>query len=189
MQADERYAQTDYICKPYTIIDMKRIIFLDFDGVLNTDNYTKRLVAEGKVYRDVYGDLFDPEAVHNLRTIIDSVPDAKIAITSTWKDTIGADSVMQLWKDRDMPGKIYGMTRPFIPDFFSMDSDFELAIMAGKGHEVRQWLEEHAEGECRYVILDDMSYFLPEQEPHHVKVDPFLGITEEDAEKAIGLLG
>ena len=167
---------------------MKRILFLDFDGVLNTYNYTKRLVAEGKPYRDEYGDLFDPEAVHSLKTIIDSVPDAKIVITSTWKDTIGADKVRQLWKDRDMPGKIYGMTKPFIPDFISMDSDFELAITAGKGHEVRQWLVEHAKGKCRYVILDDMSYFLPEQESHQVKVDPFLGITEADAVKTIGLL-
>lgn len=168
---------------------MKRILFLDFDGVLNTDNYTKRLVAEGKAYRDVYGDLFDPEAVRNLKRIIDSVADVKIVITSTWKDTIGADNVRQLWKDRYMPGRIYGMTKPFIPDFFSMDSDFELAIMAGKGHEVKQWLEEHAKGEHRYVILDDMSYFLPEQEPHLVKVDQFRGITEEDSAKAIRLFG
>lgn len=168
---------------------MERFLFLDFDGVLNTDNHTKRLIAEGKAYRDGYGDLFDPEAVNNLRTIIDSAPDAKIVITSTWKDTIGAASVRQLWKERNMPGRIYGMTRPFIPDFTTLDSDFDMFIMAGKGHEVEQWLEEHVKGEYRYVILDDMSYFLPKQESHQVKVDPFLGITEEDAAKAIGLLG
>lgn len=36
----------------------KSVIFLDFDGVLNTGN---------SPYRDEFGDLFDPASVHELK--------------------------------------------------------------------------------------------------------------------------
>ena len=40
----------------------------------------------------------------------------------------------------------------------------------------------------RYVILDDVPDFLPEQMENFIQVDPRVGITEEDAEKAIEVL-
>lgn len=39
-----------------------------------------------------------------------------------------------------------------------------------------------------YAILDDMDDILLEQESHFVWINPELGITEEDAEKAIAIL-
>lgn len=91
------------------IFAMKKVIFLDFDGVLNTGNYTKKLIAAGKPYRDKFGELFDPEAIHNLQTVLDAVPDALLVITSSWKDVYGPAAIRRLWKERSFPGKIHSM--------------------------------------------------------------------------------
>lgn len=42
------------------------IIFLDFDGVLNTEQYQARLAVDGKSTKDAWGHLFDPLAVDSL---------------------------------------------------------------------------------------------------------------------------
>jgi hypothetical protein len=36
--------------------------------------------------------------------------------------------------------------------------------------------------------LDDLKDVLPEQEEHFIRIDPIVGITEEDAEKAVEIL-
>ena len=46
---------------------MNKLILIDFDGVLNTENYQARLQAIGKPGWDDYGMLFDPSAVANLK--------------------------------------------------------------------------------------------------------------------------
>ena len=61
------------------------IIFLDFDGVLNTEKYYCELKSKGLPSDDKYGQLFDPEAVANLRKIIDAT-DARIVVSSSWRD-------------------------------------------------------------------------------------------------------
>ena len=38
------------------------VIFLDFDGVLNTEQYQATLAIEGKPSKDAWGALFDPQA-------------------------------------------------------------------------------------------------------------------------------
>lgn len=40
----------------------------------------------------------------------------------------------------------------------------------------------------RYVIMDDLKDVLPEQEDHFIRINPIVGITEEDAERAIEIL-
>ena len=50
---------------------MKKIIFLDFDGVLNTEHYQNYLMYERTPWQDKHGALFDPEAVQQLKRIVD----------------------------------------------------------------------------------------------------------------------
>lgn len=47
---------------------MKKIIFLDFDGVLNTEYNQNLLMYHGKSWEDKYGAFFDPETVAELDT-------------------------------------------------------------------------------------------------------------------------
>lgn len=61
-----------------------KIIFLDFDGVLNTEHHQRQLLYERKAWQDKYGTCFDPEAVKQLQTIVD-MTHADIVIESSWK--------------------------------------------------------------------------------------------------------
>ena len=161
---------------------MKRVIFLDFDGVLNTGKYQNQLKINGGKR---VGPLFDPESVRNLKTILDAVPDALLVITSSWKDAYGPNMVRSLWKERGLPGKIHSMTRACM-DFFPDLESGEMPPL--KGPEVKQWLEEHDTKGCKYVILDDMQDFLPKQQSHLVLIDANVGLTADVAIKAIGIL-
>ena len=61
-----------------------KIIFLDFDGVMDTAYYDHVLHKEGKPGNDKYGTIFDPYCVQNLKRIIDETG-AKIVVSSSWK--------------------------------------------------------------------------------------------------------
>jgi hypothetical protein len=54
--------------------------------------------------------------------------------------------------------------------------------------EIKEWLDKHGKKVSHYVIIDDMDNFLPEQKSHFVLTDPEVGITDEDADKAIKIL-
>ena len=166
-----------------------KVVFLDFDGVLNTENYQAKLRQEGKPQWDNFGQIFDPEAVENLKMILDTVPDVLLVINSSWK-LVGMNTVKAMWKARHLPGKIHGATPDDVPDLTSIDlEDYDnIAMLAGKGNEVKQWMEQNVPQGCTYVILDDMPDFLPEQEEHLICTDPRVGITIENAMKAIRLL-
>ena len=60
-----------------------KVIFLDFDGVLNSSGYSASLFEAGKPTKDEYGqELFDPETVNLLNRIVDET-EAKIVISSS----------------------------------------------------------------------------------------------------------
>lgn len=63
---------------------MKKIIFLDFDGVLNTEYNQNLLMYHGKSWKDKYGAFFDPETVAELKRIVEET-NADIVIESSWK--------------------------------------------------------------------------------------------------------
>lgn len=99
-----------------------------------------------------------------------------------------------MWGYRKMPGKIHSVTEDLVvfPELLNMDLTDMDAFMKvagmGKGYGIKKWLEQHASHDCRYVIIDDVPDFLPEQQAHVVCPDSRVGITLEDAEKAIAML-
>ena len=63
--------------------------------------------------------------------------------------------------------------------------------MFTRGMEINKWLYSNTPDnpeEFRYIIIDDGVDFLPEQSPYLVKIDPSVGLTVTDAEKAKALL-
>lgn len=88
---------------------MMKIIFLDIDGVLNTKYWYKHM--DKSTVKDKYGYAFDPNAVSNLKRIIDETG-ANIVISSSWK-CMGMTELKAMWRDRHLPGKVIGIT----PDY------------------------------------------------------------------------
>lgn len=168
---------------------MNKIIFLDFDGVLNTEYYQGLLQYQGKPRQDEYGAFFDPKAVKQLKRIIDAT-DADIVVESSWK-YLGLDAMKELWKVRNLPGRIIDITPSTISDEYLLNvdlDDFSNKMHHCKGLEISSWLSEKGLSNTRYVIIDDEYVILDSQLPHFILTNPFEGITEEQANKAISIL-
>ena len=85
-----------------------RIIFLDIDGVLNTERYSAWLQDRGLPCRDQYGILmFDPSAVANLKRILNALPDVRIVLESTWTFAGHPDALRFMWAERGLPGALH----------------------------------------------------------------------------------
>ena len=157
-----------------------KIIFLDIDGVLNVMNPE----------RDVYGSLFHPQFVENLKRLVEETG-AKIVISSTWRFS-GLEWLSAMWLDREMPGQLLDIT-PFTASPELIERHYD-PMMGGseRGYEIQQWLEDHVVD--RYVIIDDDNDMLLTQNPSFVQtrdnwdhtdhVEGF-GLTKECTDKAI----
>ena len=166
---------------------MSKIIFLDIDGVLNTERQHDRCVNLGADQVDNFGYAFDPEAVANLKRIVEHTG-ADIVISSSWK-MWGLDAMQRMWARRDLPGKVIGITPNTESDEMLLSIDLDLMdIPAIKGSEIKEWLSTNGNQDTRYAILDDLPDMLPEQESHFVQTDPRIGITKDDADRIITIL-
>ncbi len=168
---------------------MERYVFLDFDGVLNTGRYHKELLARGETTKDAFGALFDPRAIDSLRMILEK-SSAKIVITSSWRIE-GVETLRSLWQHRLLPGIIADVTPFYLYGAYSksQNDDPLMGFTHGcRGFEIAEWLAQHAEPETPYVILDDEEDILLKQATQFVKIDAELGITAEDARKAVNVL-
>ena len=139
---------------------------------MNTEHYQGLLQYQGKPWQDEYGAFFDPKAVKQLKRIIDAT-DADIVVESSWK-YLGLDAMKELWKVRNLPGTIIDIT----PSLLGKN----------KGVEIASWLSKYAKQDIRYVIIDDEYVILDSQLPYFILTNPYEGITEEQANRAISML-
>lgn len=164
---------------------MKKIIFLDIDGVLNTQLWYIQKNRHTPI--DKYGYAFDPNAVANLKRIVEETG-ADIVISSSWK-CMGLIQMEDMWNDRNLPGRIIGITPNSVSDELLLHADIDsMELFHIRGEEIKEWLSKHGKRVSNYVIIDDMDNMLPEQQSHFVQTNPEVGITKEDSEKAIKIL-
>lgn len=163
---------------------MNPIIFLDFDGVLNSQLYYKRLKDEELV--GTHTDL-DPEAVQKLNTLCTEAK-AKVVITATARLNRSIEELEEMLEKTGFTGEILGKTEDLRN---GKGSDSIL-----RGNEVLHWIKGHpAEigapywNYHQYVILDDDSDFLYWQRNNMVITDPYVGITRKTVFLAKRILG
>ena len=109
-----------------------KVIFLDKDGVLNSDEYFDKI--EGLDIKGVESDV-DVEKVKLLKDAVDATG-AKVVVTASARYTTNGKLLMQLLREYQI---LVDLT-PFIKN--------------KRGIEIKQWLSEHPETED-FVILDD----------------------------------
>lgn len=150
---------------------MEKYIFLDFDGVINTQN-----------------DKFDKNAMANLRRLLEKT-DAKVVISSTWR-LQGMEYIQQLWQEHHMQGEVIGLTPSCnSTNFSNVDGQEEWQGLHGcKGLEIAEWLRLNAKEPYHYVILDDEEDILFNQREHLVKVDGSKGLSKTDVRETIKIL-
>ena len=168
---------------------MDKYIFLDFDGVLNTEFYQNLLISQGKPWEDEMGAFFDPEAVKQLGRIVDATC-ASIVIESSWK-YLGLKALREMWATRQLPGRLIGITPSTASDSWLLTADpndIDIEMGHCKGIEIASWLLDNASKEVPYIIVDDEYVILDSQLPHFIMTNPFDGISEEVANRAIAIL-
>lgn len=148
---------------------MDKYIFLDFDGVLNTEQNRAERAVSGKAMSDEYGPLFSLKSASYLGEIIERT-NAQIVVSSSWSKLYDLDEIRQMWALRGLPGKIYRI----LPDYPEAKN---------RGEAIAQFMK-HC-GDTPYIILDDEDNFLTEQKDNFIRVNPVTGISKNDVELAV----
>ena len=145
-----------------------KAIFLDIDGVLNSDEHTA-FIKSFISYDDTMIEPFDDECLYNLKYIVDET-DAKIIITSIWR--LFPDYLYILMNKLEE----YGLDKNVISLTTSNKYKDKLQEIAVKLKKL---------GITEYVVLDNDDTLKLDR---HIITNNVTGLTEIDAKQAVKIL-
>ena len=137
----------------------RRVIFLDFDGV----------VAPIRQW-DRYGDL-DPACIRVLNDIV-AQGAADVVVSSTWRHGKSVAELQEMLEAQGFTGRV-------------LDKTPIGESGASRGDEIAAWLGQHDVG--GFVIIDD-HLDMGELRPHLVLTQPARGLQPADAARALAVL-
>jgi len=148
-----------------------KVLFLDFDGVLNGDAYVRR---QGR-----FGVILDPAKLELLKQIIDRT-DAKIVLSTSWREhwdamPEGCDSIgLEI-------NRIFARYGLEIYDKIPHQS-------RGREENIRRWLGQYP-AVTEYAVLDDQFLSADFLKNHFVLTSNLRGgLDETDVENAVSIL-
>lgn len=159
---------------------MIKVIFLDFDGVINAQT-SKWETVEVKDF--IGGCPHDPQLVANLNLLLDNT-DAKLVISSTWRMGTEISVLQDICNTLGIRGEVIGKT-------------CVLGKYSVRGNEIAAYIEDNKEQlgyqyywdfDRNYIIIDDDSDMLYPQRHNFVHINSEVGFSEEDAKKGLELL-
>lgn len=169
-----------------------KILFLDFDGVLNSEqskvfwrNQKDQETWECDMSKWSGGMLeyiakeYCPIAMSNLEELMRRTPDLKIVVSSSWRTSRTVQELKELFHSKFISDAIIDKTESFHNI---------------RGEEIQKWLNEHPEVTNKdYVIVDDdRTAALKVHENNFVRVSPLHGFQYGDllwAERILGKWG
>lgn len=157
------------------MLDYKKILFLDIDGVLNSDQF------DSAFFRDINNSIFTknvrfcPLAIENLLMILQDVRDVEVVISSDWRITFSLDDLKTFFQDAGLPSSRFIDVTPRIVE--------HIFRRTPRGKEIQKYLDEHPEV-GKFVILDDKNDML-HLNKHLVRTDSKMGLMYDKAIKVI----
>lgn len=149
-----------------------RVVFLDFDGVLNAT--TGDVDDGGELWTASW---LDPTMVGRLAHVVAETR-AAVVVSSSWRQRRSVAELDAILAQRGYAGGVLDVT-PRLP----RPAEGEHHVRA---NEITAWLADHPDVES-FVILDDEED-LATLSRCHVRTDPATGLTETDVERAIAIL-
>jgi hypothetical protein len=133
---------------------MRKIIFLDFDGVLHS-----------------HTDFGSFGKFPNLDRCLRQMAGIEIVVSSTWRETRPLSKLRELFPERTRE-MIVGVT-PILDDGYDK---------GGRQKEIEAYLSGHGltDQNAAWLAIDDVAEFFEEDCPYLLLIDPFEGFTEED---------
>lgn len=166
---------------------MRKIIFLDIDGVLATPEYLEDgQWALNPEKQKLFGDIL-------------TQTDAEIVLSSSWRCN-SLDETKEHMNNKGFlfNNKLIGIT---IRGYHYLERGTGIHLSIPRGVEIKQWIDTHIHSDngknwerkrlgkdYRYAILDDESDMLLEHRNHFVQTQSKIGLTQEDVDKAIKIL-
>lgn len=163
---------------------MSNIIFLDIDGVLNSNFWNdchQREISNGT--------LIDEEKIKLLVYLVNKT-NAKIILHSGWRSwfdpalkplRIEAARLIELFDKEGL--HIDGLTPDLTTEEIRKTKKFSLV----KADEILLWISLHNDVTA-WVILDDLDLHNDQVRQHQVKTDQTTGLTLEDVKQAVKIL-
>lgn len=152
-----------------------KVLFLDFDGVLNGDAYLTAVQSQMDERAAAGGEfwhlMLDPDAVERVNRIIDATG-AAVVVSSSWRKGRSRHDLLGLLVSAGFRHSILDKTP---------------ALGVRRGLEIQDWMTAHAVHAQDIVILDDdadMEHLLPRL----VQTSFDTGLTDEHADRAIRML-
>jgi hypothetical protein len=165
------------------------VIFLDIDGVLNSEYYNHTELVNRK--KRGYGGFFqigeeatkdnviwDPQCVRTLAYIVVRT-DAKIVISSTWREHHPLHRFHEMFALYGVEFDLIGMTQIAAGRWEPYSDNYAQDF---RGDEVNAWIAEKA-FDGNHVILDDGADFYKDQPL--IQTNPDVGLTFNDADAAV----
>lgn len=163
---------------------MQKIIFLDIDGVLNSNFWNENHQLE---ISD--GEMIDEDKVKLLSKII-TVTKASIVLHSGWRFWFDKN-IQPLRKESkrlvEILEKNHIIISDITPDFSTEEIRNTKKFSLVKAKEILAWLQEHPEAE-KWIVIDDLCLYDDEIEKHQLKTDSKIGLTQKDVDFAIETL-
>ena len=181
-----------------------KFIFLDIDGVLNTDDFIEKSVQQtgwGGTFSDPM-DHLDPSKIAILNRVVTET-NADIVLSTAWRTKLGAAKTADVLLDAGLNARIVGAT----PDRFEVTRKMSMHIP--RWIEIHHFLEHTTRKFSNFVIVDDRddaggncvqtattrgyrlkvvpTLFFPMRD-NFIKTDPLVGLTDADADKMIEIL-
>jgi len=152
-----------------------RVLFLDFDGVLNSHAWMERQPPTTNFLRAV-----DPEAVARLAEVIRRTG-ARIVVSSTWRILNSLANLRGVLIEAGFPPPC-----PIIGATPRLHRTPEGAPRY-RGHEIQQWLDEAGAEVQAFAIVDDDSDMV-HLTPRLVQTNFERGLQDEHVEALVALL-
>ena len=148
-----------------------KVLFLDFDGVLNTEKYIRCCGGTGL--------MLDPSKLILLRQIIDET-DAKIVLSTSWREYWYPDAARCCETGKQIH-EIFESCGLTILD--------KTPILGGRREtEIYNWLVQHPEAE-NFAVLDDMRLDAEFMRGHFVKTSGYSrGLDKAALEETVEIL-
>ena len=148
-----------------------KVIFLDFDGVLNSDEYVRRCGH--------FGVILNPDKMELLKQLVEETG-ANIVLSTSWREhwnvtEEGCDAI------GDQINQIFRRHKMYIYDKVPHRT-------YGRKKNIQSWLQEHPDV-TSYAVLDDQFLDGEGIRNHFVKISNLRGgLNEEDVRRAIDIL-
>jgi hypothetical protein len=158
---------------------MDKVIFLDFDGVLNNAaHFAQWGIARTMADREEDDKSFDLACVAALNDLV-ARSGAKVVISSSWRCMFGLPTLRRILLRHGFIGDVIGETPQL---YVKYDGDEKI-----RGHEIQAWLDAQERAPQAFVILDDyadMAHLLSRL----VRTSFEHGLRAEHVEQALAIL-